>query len=536
MISRIILLSGPVAVGKTTLLHGLEAQFGVSPVKTVDLIFKRLPKTPNERRALQEAGEKLDRQTKGKWIADELARISATLPANTIVAVDAVRILQQIEAIRQGFGSRVTHIHLVAPKGELAKRYSARADQRHRELKTYEAVRFNQTEQAVSLLEDSADVVIDTKQCTVDDVLVRVTCHLGLFGREYKRLVDVLVGGQYGSEGKGHVISYLSPEYHMLVRVGGPNAGHTVWEVPKPYTFHILPSGSRACSADLVIGPGAVIAVDTLLREISDCKITVDRLSIDPQAMVISKRDIKYEEKRLRDTIASTAQGTGAAAARRILDRDAPPLLAKDYKDLRPYIRNTQDILDRAYSENKKILVEGTQGTGLSLYHGEYPHVTSRDTCVAGCLSEVGISPSRVRKVVMVCRTYPIRVQNPSNEGRTSGNMATEIDWRTISKRSKIKLAEIRRCERTSTTNRERRVAEFDWKLLRKAASLNAPTDIALTFVDYFSIKNRDARRFEQLTPETIRFIEEVERVAAAPVTIISTRFHSRSIIDRRSW
>ena len=77
---------------------------------------------------------------------------------------------------------------------------------------------------------------------------------------------------------------------------------------------------------------------------------------------------------------------------------------------------------------------------------------------------------------------------------------------------------------------------EFDWMLLRRAASLNGPTDIAITFVDYISIKNREARRFEQLTPETLHFLEEVERIAAAPVTLITTRFHSRSIIDRRTW
>ena len=134
----------------------------------------------------------------------------------------------------------------------------------------------------------------------------------------------------------------------------------------------------------------------------------------------------------------------------------------------------------------------------------------------------------------MVCRSYPIRVQSP--KGGTSGRMSQNLTWKEISRRSGITEAELRRTERTSTTNRKRRVGEFDWSLLRRAVSLNAPTDIALTFADYISINNRDARRFEQLTPETIRFIEEIERVAAAPVSLISTRFESRSIIDRRAW
>ena len=88
----------------------------------------------------------------------------------------------------------------------------------------------------------------------------------------------------------------------------------------------------------------------------------------------------------------------------------------------------------------------------------------------------------------------------------------------------------------TRKARRQRKVGEFDWQLLRRAASLNAPTDVALTFVDYLDIKNREARRFEQLDDATIRFVEEVERVAAAPVSLVSTRFHARGIIDRRAW
>ncbi len=87
-----------------------------------------------------------------------------------------------------------------------------------------------------------------------------------------------------------------------------------------------------------------------------------------------------------------------------------------------------------------------------------------------------------------------------------------------------------------SVSKKRRRVGEFDWELLRRAAKINGATDIALTFVDYLDIKNRNARRFDQLRPDTIRFIEEVERVAGAPVSLISTRFHVRSVIDRRSW
>lgn len=181
-------------------------------------------------------------------------------------------------------------------------------------------------------------------------------------------------------------------------------------------------------------------------------------------------------------------------------------------------------------------MIEGTQGPGLSLYHGTYPHVTSRDTSVSGALSEAGVPPARIRKVIMTCRSYPIRVQSPQAKGKTSGDMGIEIDWKTVSNRSHVSLNQLKTTERTSTTNRDRRVAEFNWSMLRRAAALNGPTDIALTFADYISSQNEKARRFDQLTSETITFIEEIERVAAAPVSLISTRFGFRSIIDRRAW
>jgi adenylosuccinate synthase len=114
--------------------------------------------------------------------------------------------------------------------------------------------------------------------------------------------------------------------------------------------------------------------------------------------------------------------------------------------------------------------------------------------------------------------------------------MGVELEWKTIAERSGVDIEELKEEEKTSTTARKRRVAEFNWSLFRKAVSLNGPTDIALTFADYINVKNRNARRFEQLTAETLRFIEEIESLGSAPVSLIATRFDHRSIIDRRSW
>lgn len=532
----IVLLSGRVCAGKTTLAGMLTSTFAdkyrVKHTKTFDFLKRLGSKIALERSAMQEFGERLDRRTGGAWVCEELLREEGQREDEAIVIIDSVRILGQIEAIRKAYGKRVIHIHLDANDSVLEKRYAKRTSKEIKELASYDAVQSNLTERNVPRLAKVADVVILTDRCTEEDVLIRAASHVGLYGREYLRLVDVLVGGQFGSEGKGQIASFLSRDYDLLVRVGGPNAGHTVYQEPKPYTFHHLPSGTNSCQAKLLIVAGAVLYVPTLMKEIADCSVEKNRLTIDPQAMIITDAD-KAREVSLVATIGSTGQGVGQATARRVL-RGQEVKLAKDVAELRPYIGEGRAVLEHAFSHRHRVLVEGTQGTGLSLYHGYYPYVTSRDTTVAGCLAEAGISPSRVQRVVMVCRTYPIRVQSPKDG--TSGGLSQEISWETVAERSGYDAAELKLRELTSTTKRQRRVSEFDWTLLRRAATLNAPTDLALTFVDYISKENERARRFEQLTPDTIRFIEEVERVAAAPVSLISTRFHSRSIIDRRMW
>lgn len=537
---QIVLLSGEIGSGKSTLCTHLEQRFGFHVLKT-KAVMQRLAQESSRkgiesnRVAMQSFGQRLDRQTNGRWVETALTKFLRTIPeTSTGVVVDAVRIRDQIRIIRKAYGDSVSHVHLTASELALAERYKARTDSGLRELSKYSEVKESTTEAAVHKLAKIADIVVDTELCTPESVLVRAASHLKLYAGDHRRCVDVIIGGQFGSEGKGHIVSHIAREYQLLVRVGGPNAGHKVFLTPEPYTHHLLPSGTlRNQSAGLILAPGCVLDVQKLRKEIADCNVDSRRLSIDPQAMIISNRD-RTSEAKLVAKIGSTGQGVGFATARRITHRFVETSLAKDVKDLKPFVRDTWPLLDQAYRDGKRVMLEGTQGAGLSLYHGFYPHVTSRDTSVAACLSEAGIAPGRLRRVIMVCRTYPIRVQNPP--GGTSGPMGREITWRVISERSGLPLNQLVKTEKTSTTHRDRRVAEFNWELLRRSAALNGPTDIALTFVDYLSADNEKARRFEQLTRETIHFIEEVERVAAAPVSLISTRFGFRSIIDRRAW
>lgn len=533
MARLIVVLSGHVSSGKTTLATALAEHFTISVLRTRDLLLKHVGDQGALTRAdLQALGDKLDANTGGRWVADELARHMAG-DADTVFVVDSVKIRQQIDSIRELFGLPVVHIHLTASREVLKRRYTERPAERIKELDSYEAALQNATENTADALAAEADMVIDTEQAAPQDVLTRSASYLGLYGSTDEALVDVLVGGQYGSEGKGHIASFLAREYQLLVRGGGPNAGHRVYlESGETYTHHHLPSGTLRSNANLLLVPGAVVSVEKLLREIADCSISPSRLTIDPQVMLISGEDIDSEAE-IVSSIGSTGQGVGAATARRIRRTEGVEL-ARDCEQLQPFLRPASEILREAFAKKHRVFVEGTQGFGLSLYHGPYPYVTSRDTSTAGCLAEAGIPPRRVRKVVMVCRTYPIRVESPS--GRTSGPMSQEIDFHTIEKRAGLSQGSLEPIEVTSTTGRRRRVSEFDWDLLRQASWINGPTDVALTFVDYLQGSNQNARRFDQLDANTIRFIEEVERVARAPVSLISTRFHTRSIIDRRAW
>ena len=524
----IVVVSGRVASGKSLLARSLATQFGGIRLSTRELLLPNLCDNEEATRpTLQRIGAELDERTDGRWVADRLSTSVYKAP-EPLVVIDAARTANQVEGLREAFGRQVRHVHVTATAETCEKRFEERrSNSEVAETGTYADVMSDPTEANVDTLAAMADIAIDTGRDGPNDVAVRVAAQLGLLDRSHGACVDVVVGGGYGSEGKGNIAFYLAPEYDILMRVGGPNAAHRVYSASGVFTHYSLPSGTLAGQADLVLGPGAVVYPPQLLDEIALCGVDHKRLSIDPHVMIIEEKD-KEDEAGLVDSIGSTRSGTGAATSRRLLRSDGIRL-AKDDSDLRPYVRPTYEILERAYSSGMRVMLEGTQGSGLSLHHGPYPYVTSRDTNVAGCLAEAGIAPARVRRVVMVTRTYPIRV------GGNSGPLTAELTWKDIEQRSG--LHDLEKKERTSGTDRLRRVGEPEWDLLRRSALYNAPTDIALTFADYLSKENEEARRYEQLTEETLRYVEEVERVTGARVSLISTGFMpNRGIIDRRLW
>lgn len=552
---KVVLVSGRICTWKTDLSLKLERRRGFQRLSTSAQLRHLAEErgVAKDRKNLQALGDTMDRETDFAWVYDFVQEALSGGETEGPIVVDHLRHRQQVEHFRKQNMHNVVHVHLYADGDFLRSEFKKRKKQKPEpETETYaEADPLHGNDDDIEWFKKDADIRLNVTNTDAEDTFVRICAALRINPDQQVRCVDVVIGGQFGSEGKGNIAAYLSKEYDVLVRVGGPNAGHTVASPSGEFTYHQLPSGAKDCDAELLLGPGMTIDVRKLLEEIRQAGIEKDRLYIDPDAMIINEGDIQQEID-LRDNISSTASGSGAAAARRIMGRSGETRLAKDIPELKPFVGSrktsrgsTMRRLEAAFASGKSVLLEGTQGSGLSLYHGPYPYVTSRDTNVAGCLAEAGISPSRLRRIILVTRVTPIRVANPEKSDKTSGGLKYETTFEEIASLAGLDGDKVRKAEKTSTTNRDRRVGHFDWELFRKSCRLNAPTDIALTFVDYISSENQDARRFEQLTQPTREFIEELELVSQARVTLINTRFPKpdehrsadlRSVIDRRSW
>lgn len=313
--------------------------------------------------------------------------------------------------------------------------------------------------------------------------------------------VTVVVGGQFGSEGKGKVVHFLAEQMNAssAVRVGGINSGHTILSNDgRPHVFRQLPTAAVLPNVHCFLPAGSYIYPPLLQQEILEANIGPDRLIIDPNAMVIERADIELERNTdLPIRIGSTSSGTGAAVLRRI-HRMGRNSLASEAPMLQQFIQPVTSNLVSRLAKGERIIVEGTQGFGLSLLHSShYPYVTSRDTTAASFVSEAGLSPLDVDDVVVVIRAFPIRV------GGNSGPLLDEISWQTIKEEGAYEhsLAEF-----TTVTKRLRRVARFDPNVVRQAIAHNRPTRIVLNHLDYL-----DASANKNITPVIQNFVRTVE-------------------------
>ncbi len=311
----------------------------------------------------------------------------------------------------------------------------------------------------------------------------------------------------------------------VAVRCGGPNAGHSFTIGGQTTVLRQVPVAVVNPGIRLLIAPGAVIEPHILIHEIKDLGLTPERLGLDPYAALITESE-KQEEVNLglRERISSTLSGTGVATAKKVL-RQPDLQLAKNSKKLRPFLVDVAIELNQAYDSSRRILVEGTQGFGLSLHHSQnFPFATSRDTSASNFLSEVGLSPTCSTEIIMVVRTYPIRVAG------NSGPLQNEVSWSDVTQRSG---SDQPICEYTSVTKKVRRVGLFEKDAVRRAVLVNRPTALALHGVDYLDYSDRGKRSFNDLSSRTREFIDQLEHLANVPVRFIFTGPELLDVIER---
>ncbi len=327
----------------------------------------------------------------------------------------------------------------------------------------------------------------------------------------------ILIGAQWGDEGKGKIIDVLTAEADIVVRSqGGNNAGHTVIHRATKYILHLIPSGILRRGKRCVIGNGVVIDPVALVAEIEGLRklgvhIGQNLLISDCAHLVLPYHRLLDEQRELRKghtKIGTTKRGIGPAygdkAARtglRISDLMQPVLFSKklqakvrennsilqafgaepiNYREvnesylaagrkLRPFVTNTVVYLHRALQREKKILFEGAQGTFLDIDHGTYPFVTSSTTTAGGACTGSGVPPHRMDRVVGVMKAYTTRVGE--------GALPTEDAGLAL------KLHEMGR-EFGATTGRARRCGWFDAVATHYATMINGIDELAVTNLD----------------------------------------------------
>lgn len=320
--------------------------------------------------------------------------------------------------------------------------------------------------------------------------------------------ITVVAGGQFGSEGKGKVAHYLAREMgaKVAVRVGGPNSGHTVIsEGGQLIVFKQLPTAALLPDVQCVLPAGSYIYPSLLLEEMRIANLPPERLSIDPNAVIITEHEIAEERSSgLKSAIGSTLSGTGAAVAGRINRREGVRLAGNE-DSLSPFIRRTTPLLNERLRANERVVIEGTQGFGLSALHSPcYPYATSRDTTAAAFVAEAGLSPLDVDDIVLVIRAFPIRVAG------NSGPLPGEFSWSDLTQESGRKTPII---EYTSVTKAVRRVARFDPEIVRQAIMYNKPTRIVLNHLDYVDDTSAGSLTSTTKTQTFLEYLEnEIER------------------------
>ncbi|MEK7137453.1 MAG: adenylosuccinate synthetase [Patescibacteria group bacterium] len=367
-----------------------------------------------------------------------------------------------------------------------------------------------------------------------------------------------ILGAQWGDEGKGKIIDFLTPHFDVLARAaGGANAGHTIVVGGKKHVFHLLPAGSLHPGKTVILGSGMVIHIPTLLEEIHTLKDAgvdiLPRLRIARAAHVVleeyKEKDAQIEAARTDGGIGTTKRGIGPAYAEKAL-RTGIRMEALQRGEKReewtgaeillPCIADTVSLLQECVAKEKKILIEGAQGTLLDIDHGTYPYVTSSSTTAAGALQGLGLPPRALTSCIGVAKAYCTRVG--------AGPFPTEAQEQDANRLRQ------RGGEYGATTGRPRRCGWLDLEGLRFAAALNGFTHLNLTKLDVldedetihvydhgneptrlpgWKQSTRGITSFEALPKNAQSYVRFIEEKVGVPVSFIGTGPERNEMIVR---
>jgi adenylosuccinate synthase len=332
--------------------------------------------------------------------------------------------------------------------------------------------------------------------------------------------VSIVVGGQFGSEGKGKIALEIVRRDRTVaaaVRVGGTNSGHTAIAFDgQTYALRQLPAASVDRSVSVILPPGSYIDVEIFTEEVRRLGFGPGQIAVSPMARIITGEHKAWERSAdLRGAIGSTQSGTGAAVMA-MTARGATPFSlrcvhAEEIRELQPFLKDTGLALRRLLNARKRVVVEGTQGFGLSILQGGYwPKATSRDTTAAGFLAEAGLSPLDVDDVTLVIRCHPIRVAG------ASGPLPGETSWERIAREAGLN-DDIR--EFATVSANVRRVGCFDREIVCRAIQANQPSRIVLNHLDYVDPQVRGG----SLSAKARLFVEKIEAEIGRKVDWLGT-------------
>lgn len=394
--------------------------------------------------------------------------------------------------------------------------------------------------------------------------------------------ITIVQGGQFGSESKGAIAFYLCQNrgVQWAVRTGSINAGHSVMVGGRKIAFQQLPVAAAMSGVKLVLGPGAYIHGPTLMKESEFGPDVLNRLYVDNNCGVHLDHFTDEATAAGRNLkIGATGKGCAEATIAKLRDRGVgtPLLFRNHHKAIGYHWSDTAEMLTDAYHSGDHVLLEGTQGTLLDLHTGPYPFVTSRQCISSAWVAEAGLSPALNYDVTLVVRTYPIRVAG------NSGPMPNEMDWPTLARRMNRRLADrklpavvheeaiveyeqslqfaqaamadrdssyrslhaptealksmtaegltevMKLFETTTVTKRLRRVAELDVGQLRLTVRKEAPSSIALTFMNYAMPELAFER---ELHAEALEYIRCLEHAVDCPISLVSIGPRSEDILE----